>query len=84
MNAELGAAERWSDLFEQTFVGGANTTRKASSVFVSFLIQCGLVVVGDSHSVNLHGKLSQRQSLPVSSWRLRRRRLRRLPRLLLP
>jgi periplasmic protein TonB len=46
MNAELGAAERWSDLFEQTFVGDANTTRKASSVFVSFLIQCGLVVVG--------------------------------------
>lgn len=46
MNAELGATERWSDLFEQTFVGDANTTRKASSVFVSFLIQCGLVVVG--------------------------------------
>ena len=46
MNAELGAAERWPDLFEQTFVGDANTTRKASSVFVSFLIQCGLVVVG--------------------------------------
>ena len=32
-------------MFEQTFVEGANTTRKASSVFVSFLIQCGLVVV---------------------------------------
>ena len=33
-------------MFEQTFVEGANTTRKASSVFVSFLIQCGLVIVG--------------------------------------
>ncbi|HYI92431.1 MAG TPA: energy transducer TonB [Bryobacteraceae bacterium] len=33
-------------MFEQTFVEGANTTRKASSVFVSFLIQCGLIIVG--------------------------------------
>src|SRR4051795_12739853 len=33
-------------MFEQTFVEGANTTRKASSVFVSFLIQCSLVIVG--------------------------------------
>ena len=33
-------------MFEQTFVGGENTTRKASSVFISFLIQCGLVFVG--------------------------------------
>lgn len=32
-------------MFEQTFVEGANSTRKASSVFVSFLIQCSLVVV---------------------------------------
>lgn len=32
-------------MFEQTFVEGANTTRKASSVFVSFLIQCSLVTV---------------------------------------
>jgi protein TonB len=32
-------------MFEQTFVGGQNTTRKASSVFMSFLIQCGLIVV---------------------------------------
>ena len=33
-------------MFEQTFVGAGNTTRKASSVFVSFLIQVGLVIVG--------------------------------------
>ena len=33
-------------MFEQTFVEGQNATRKASSVFVSFLIQCGLVTVG--------------------------------------
>lgn len=33
-------------MFEQTFVEGANTTRKASSVFVSFLMQCSLVIVG--------------------------------------
>ena len=33
-------------MFEQTFVEGANSTRKASSVFVSFLIQCSLVIVG--------------------------------------
>lgn len=33
-------------MFEQTFVEGQNATRKASSVFVSFLIQCGIVVVG--------------------------------------
>ena len=32
-------------MFEQSFVGGENATRKASSVFVSFLIQCGLVTV---------------------------------------
>ena len=32
-------------MFEQTFVEGANATRKASSVFVSFLIQVGLVIV---------------------------------------
>src|SRR3954453_18150720 len=32
-------------MFEQTFVGGENATRKASSVFVSFLIQCSLVTV---------------------------------------
>jgi hypothetical protein len=31
-------------MFEQTFVEGANATRKASSVFVSILIQTGLVV----------------------------------------
>ena len=33
-------------MFEQTFVGGQNTTRKASSVFVSFILQCGLIIVG--------------------------------------
>ena len=33
-------------MFEQTFVEGANATRKASSVFVSFLIQCMLIIVG--------------------------------------
>jgi protein TonB len=33
-------------MFEQSFVGGENVTRKASSVFVSFLIQCALVTVG--------------------------------------
>jgi protein TonB len=32
-------------MFEQTFVEGTNATRKASSVFMSFLIQCGLVVL---------------------------------------
>jgi periplasmic protein TonB len=32
-------------MFEQTFVEGVNATRKASSVFFSFLIQVGLVVV---------------------------------------
>jgi periplasmic protein TonB len=32
-------------MFEQTFVEGANSTRKASSVFMSFLIQCGLIAV---------------------------------------
>src|SRR5919205_4629194 len=32
-------------MFEQSFVQGENATRKASSVFVSFLIQCGLVIV---------------------------------------
>src|SRR3954454_3885027 len=32
-------------MFEQTFVGGENATRKASSVFVSFLIQCSLITV---------------------------------------
>jgi protein TonB len=32
-------------MFEQTFVEGANATRKASSVFVSFLIQVALVIV---------------------------------------
>jgi protein TonB len=32
-------------MFEQTFVEGQNATRKASSVFMSFLIQVGLVVV---------------------------------------
>jgi periplasmic protein TonB len=33
-------------MFEQTFVEGQNATRKASSVFVSFLLQVGLVIVG--------------------------------------
>jgi len=33
-------------MFEQTFVQGDNATRKASSVFVSFLIQCCLITVG--------------------------------------
>ncbi len=46
-------------MFEQTFVEGANSTRKASSVFVSFLIQCGLIVLSDPHSVDLHRKPSQ-------------------------
>lgn len=32
-------------MFEQTFVEGANATRKASSVFMSFLVQCGLIVI---------------------------------------
>jgi protein TonB len=32
-------------MFEQTFVEGANATRKASSVFVSFLVQCALITV---------------------------------------
>jgi protein TonB len=32
-------------MFEQSFVGGENATRKASSVFVSFLVQCGLIIV---------------------------------------
>ena len=32
-------------MFEQTFVEGANATRKASSVFVSFLVQVCLVIV---------------------------------------
>ncbi|MBC7839972.1 MAG: TonB family protein [Nitrospiraceae bacterium] len=32
-------------MFEQSFVGGDNTTRKASSVLVSFLLQCSLVAV---------------------------------------
>lgn len=32
-------------MFEQSFVEGQNATRKASSVFMSFLIQCGLVAV---------------------------------------
>lgn len=32
-------------MFEQTFVEGANKTRKSTSVFISFLIQCGLVLV---------------------------------------
>jgi protein TonB len=32
-------------MFEQTFVEGTNATKKASSVFLSFLIQVGLVVV---------------------------------------
>lgn len=32
-------------MFEQSFVQGENATRKASSVFVSFLIQCSLVAV---------------------------------------
>lgn len=32
-------------MFEQTFVEGTNATRKASSVFMSFLIQCSLVSV---------------------------------------
>src|SRR5919112_6126024 len=32
-------------MFEQTFVQGDNATRKASSVFVSFLIQCSLITV---------------------------------------
>jgi protein TonB len=33
-------------MFEQSFVEGQSATRKASSVFVSFIIQCCLVVVG--------------------------------------
>jgi protein TonB len=33
-------------MFEQSFVGGENVTRKASSVFISFLIQVALVIVG--------------------------------------
>jgi protein TonB len=32
-------------MFEQTFVEGENATRKASSVFLSFLIQCALIIV---------------------------------------
>jgi len=32
-------------MFEQSFVGGENATRKASSVFISFLIQVGLCTV---------------------------------------
>jgi protein TonB len=32
-------------MFEQSFVEGENATRKASSVFVSFLIQCVLVTI---------------------------------------
>jgi len=32
-------------MFEQSFVEGENATRKASSVFVSFLIQCSLITV---------------------------------------
>jgi protein TonB len=32
-------------MFEQTFIEAENATRKASSVFVSFLIQCSLVAV---------------------------------------
>lgn len=32
-------------MFEQTFVEGSNATRKASSVFLSFLIQCGIVTL---------------------------------------
>jgi protein TonB len=32
-------------MFEQSFVQGENATRKASSVFLSFLIQCALVIV---------------------------------------
>jgi protein TonB len=32
-------------MFEQSFVQGENATRKASSVFVSFLIQCCLITV---------------------------------------
>ena len=32
-------------MFEQTFVEGANRTRKSASVFTSFLIQIGLVCV---------------------------------------
>jgi len=32
-------------MFEQSFVQGENATRKASSVFVSFLIQCSLITV---------------------------------------
>ena len=32
-------------MFEQTFVEGGNATRTASSVFVSFLVQTGLVIV---------------------------------------
>jgi protein TonB len=32
-------------MFEQTFVEGQNATRKASSVFVSFVVQVGLVIV---------------------------------------
>lgn len=32
-------------MFEQTFVEGQNATRKASSVLVSFAIQCALIIV---------------------------------------
>src|SRR5262245_55092120 len=32
-------------MFEQTFVEGQNATRKASSVMVSFLLQCGFAIV---------------------------------------
>jgi len=32
-------------MFEQSFVQGENATRKASSVFISFLIQCSLITV---------------------------------------
>lgn len=32
-------------MFEQSFVEGENVTRKASSVFISFLVQCILVVI---------------------------------------
>jgi periplasmic protein TonB len=32
-------------MFEQTFVEGANKTRKSASVFISFAIQVGLIVV---------------------------------------
>jgi len=32
-------------MFEQSFVQGENATRKASSVFISFLVQVGLIIV---------------------------------------